>query len=94
MDQIEVIFFSGDSCPKCKAIKDTWEQAVSLNTKLDYRYVNTSVGDLALARQYRIQALPTFLARNVKSEAEIGRLSGEVSKKMLLDFLLKHATSE
>ena len=88
MNKIEIIFFSGDSCPKCKAIKGAWDELVSANPQFDFRYINTSTGDLALARQYNVQALPTFIATSSPGAVK-ARMSGEVSKKMLFDFLTK-----
>lgn len=82
-----VYYFSGANCVKCKTVKKFWNEIVAVNTGFEFKEEDTDKS-LALAAQYKVMALPTFLV--VEVGVEKARISGEVSKKILQDFLDKN----
>jgi len=83
-----VIFFSGSNCVKCKSVKKFWNEVTEEMDTYSFCVVNTDI-DLTDAYKYKVMALPTFLIVDTEGK-EIARISGEVSKKILQDFLEKH----
>jgi thioredoxin-related protein len=79
-----VTFFSSPTCHQCHEAKKWWNEVVEGNTCFDYTVEDTDK-DIALAYKYKVMALPTFLI--TEDGKEIDRISGYVSKKIMLDFL-------
>lgn len=87
---MKILKFGAVWCPGCLVMKPRWQEIESENLWLKTQYYDFDENE-ELAEKYKVQdgKLPVFIFLD-KKDKEFLRLSGEKSKKELVEIIIKN----